>query len=166
MDGRLKALAKECVGSAAERFGDATDVSDDVLLGALAAEAIDAMLARVSDSNPQAFDSDSTKELKRVRKLLRRRIAEATPAEAEDVSTINSKPAYVGQYATSVDALGDEKRIDRFARLMGGGKASSRADGPTTFAVSPEEAAARQAQLQAQFEEAAARRGKLKGLGK
>lgn len=170
---RLRRLAKQCAATASERVGDNDESlrnppTDSVLLALIAAEALDAMLEadlEAPTTTSSAFDSEAVKDVKRLRKILRRRLDTAAAA-AEPAAGASPD---LGQYATARDALGNEKRVEKFARLLGGAKAS-RSEGVATthatYAATPEEIAARQAALQAQFEDAAARRGKLKGLGK
>jgi hypothetical protein len=175
----LKSLSKSAVDAAAERVEEVEGAeSNELYLSAiLAAESIAVFEAQLEAAADGSADEEVARDLKRVRKLLRRNFVPKAGGQKQGETSSGEGPSKaqddtvagdLGQYATATGSL-KGKAAGKFARLLGAAKpgAEKAVSAPrTVMAASPEEEERRQKALQSQFENAAARKGKLKGLGK
>jgi hypothetical protein len=177
---RAKEISREALERANARLGEegTADLQDYQLAAAVAAESLAIFEEYVANLSSTDVDEDTLRDVKRVRKQLRRIVpkredeaatvaASASPTEAQQkkttVADADGKSLDLGQYSTAGQGM-SSKAAGKFARLMGGGKGGAAA-AHATFAASAEEEERRQREIQTQFEAAVAHKGK-KGLGK
>jgi hypothetical protein len=163
MSADLKRLSKACLASANEALPDgASDKSDKALLALLCAETLTALEAECDSDD----DDDVRRDVKRVRKMLRR-LAPAESAEAAVAApsaTADPNAPDLGQYASAEVFEGDKRKVGKFARLMGGAKHAGESSTHGTMAASRGDVKQRERDMAEQFNQATKHKGK-KGLG-
>lgn len=187
LDSTARALGKTVAAATTEILENAgvSSPSDAALAAGFAAEALANVERVLSDSFERlpGLDDDALRDLKRVRKMLRRAarprgddaVAGAAAADdrqarpqpkAEESSRRqpDTETPDLGQYKTAAAGM-STKMASKFARLMGGGKAGAAEEVHDTYAATAAEEEARQRAIQAQFDAAMSHKGK-RGLGK
>lgn len=119
-------------------------------------------VASLQKAEESTEDDDERKTAKRLRKQLQQSLPESTATESN--ATIEKKGLDLGQYAHTKVFAGNEKKTEKFARLMGGAHSSGQPHHHATFAADSKTAERVNHELENQFQQAMQHKGK-KGLG-
>lgn len=168
-----KQWSKVCLASAHEKVGgDDATVSDVASLTALAVAAIEQLTTLLGAE--ESFHEDR-RELKRISKSIRAlqpQIEEKLVADdsknAKAAAAVTEEVVDLGQYANTGVFEDNDKKKNKFARLMGGAKKEARVEEGhkqhSTFALTQDKLKNVEGELEKEFEMGRTHHGK-KGLG-